>query len=71
MKTQRYKNNTEVVVVLGRIYGRSHLLSSERLTNIPESAGLVKDFLEKEKRKRGTFLSFRMQSAIIVTKAAQ
>ena len=42
MKTQRH-NTIKTVIVLGRIYGLSHLLSSERLLNIYQTAGNVKN----------------------------
>jgi hypothetical protein len=41
MKTQRH-NTIKTVIVLGRIYGLSHLLSSERLLNIYQTPGNVK-----------------------------
>ena len=37
------QNNQNTVIVLGRIYGLSHLLSSERLLNIYQTCGNVKE----------------------------
>ena len=37
------QNNHNTVIVLGRIYGRNHLLSSERLLNIYQMSGIVKN----------------------------
>ena len=52
--------NHKTDIVLGRIYGLSHLLSSERLLNISQMQGDVKQktdqFKEKNKKKRRSLL---------------
>jgi hypothetical protein len=43
-KDAEAQKQSKLVDVLGRIYGRTHLLSSERSNNIPQAGGNVKPF---------------------------
>ena len=61
-KTERHKNNhIRIVVVLGRIYGKPNLLSSERSDNIADFTGFVKLFFEMQNA-----IFFEMQNAALL-----
>ena len=61
-KTERHKNNhIRIVVVLGRIYGKPNLLSSERSDNIADFTGFVKAFFEMQNA-----IFFEMQNAALL-----